>query len=188
MLSTAKKIPYGMKYQERKSLRTSPTGEKYQIEHTPHMGLDGRRKLIKDNPKPIYEMIQASREQCEIERIVKRAMNGDLSVLNAMEGQYIDITGAPSSLAQAQQIIIDAKRKFEELDTETKKKFDNNVEIFIAEAGSKEWLDKMGITEQIELKKQAEAHKAEYEKNLHDAMANLAKGSKTVIVEEGAEA
>lgn len=170
----------------RKAFRT-PTGEKIQIEHTPHMGLDGRRKLVKDNPKPIYEMIQASREQCEIERIVKRALNGDTSVLNAMEGQYIDITGAPSSLAQAQQIIINAKRQFEELDTETKKKFDNNVEIFIAEAGTQEWLDKMGISDQIERAKQAEAHKAEYEKNLHDAMANLAKSSNTEHVTEGGD-
>ena len=157
------------------------------MEHTTHMGLDGRRKLLKDNPKPIYEMIQASREQCEIERIVKRAMQGDMSVLNAMEGQYIDITGAPTSLAQAQQIIINAKYQFENLDVETKKKFDNNVEIFIAEAGTKEWCDKMGITEQLERKAKAEAQKTEYEKNLQDAMANLAKGTIGEHVTEGGD-
>lgn len=177
--------PFRTKYSHRiyfegepwKKAFSTPTGEKIQIEHTPHMGLDGRRKLIKNNPKPIYEIIQASREQCEIERIVKRALNGDTSVLNAMEGQYIDITGAPKSLAQAQQIIINAKYQFENLDAETRKKFDNNVEVFIAEAGTKEWCDKMGITEQLERKALAEAQKTEYEKNLHDAMANLAKGS-----------
>lgn len=173
------KIPFGLKYQERKPKRTSPTGEKIQVEHTPHMGLDGRRKLLKNNPKPIYEMIQASREQCEIERIVKRAMQGDLSVLNAMDGQYIDITGAPASLAHAQQIIINAKEQFNKLDKETKKKFDNNVEIFIATAGSKEWCDIMGITDQIERKKAAEQAQAEYEGNLQKAMANLANGSGT---------
>lgn len=156
----------------------APTGEKIQIEHTPHMGLDGKRKLLKDNPKPIYEMIQASREQCEIDRIVKRAMQGDTSVLNAMEGQYVDITGAPKSLAHAQQIIINAKKQFEELDLETRKLFDNNVEIFIATAGTKEWCDKMGITEKLERQKKAEIAKAEYESNLRGAMANLAKGTK----------
>lgn len=174
-----KSINFGVKYQEKKSTRVSPTGEKIQYEHTPHMGLDGRRKLIKDNPKPIYEMIQASREQCEIERIVKRAMAGDLSVLSAVEGQYIDITGAPSSLAHAQQIIINAKRQFEELPADIKKKFENNPEIFVAEAGSKEWMDKMGITEKLERKKAAQQAKAEYETNLQAAMANLAKGSST---------
>lgn len=178
------KIPFGIKFQERKARRTTPTGEKFQIEHTPHMGLDGRRKLLPDNPKPIYEMIQASREQCEIERIVKRALNGDTSVLSAMEGQYMDITGAPQSLAHAQQIIINAKNQFNELDKETKKKFDNNVEIFIATAGSKEWCDIMGITDQIERKKAAEAAQAEYETNVQAAMANLAKGTKGEEVNE----
>lgn len=173
---TKEKLPYVTKYSE-KTKTSSPTGEKVQIEHTPHMGLDGRRKLLKDNPKPIYEMIQAHREQCEIERIVKRALEGDMSVLNAIEGQYLDITGAPSSLAQAQQIIINAKRDFDALDPETKKKFENNVEIFIAEAGSKEWCDKLGITERIERDAKAKQAQTEYEQNLTQAMANLAKGS-----------
>lgn len=171
-----KKLQFLTKYGEKKTF-SSPTGEKFQVEHTPHMGLDGRRKLIADNPKPIYEMIQASREQCEIERIVKRALNGDTSVLNAIEGQYIDITGAPKSLAHAQQIIINAKNDFDKLDAETKKKFDNNVEIFIAEAGSKEWCDKLGITDRLEREAQAKKAEAEYQQNLTQAMANLAKGS-----------
>lgn len=178
-----KTITFNTKYKGRKDL-WSPTGDKVQYEHTPHMGLDGKRKLIKDNPKPIYEMIQAHREQCEIERIIKRAMNGDMSVLNAIEGQYIDITGAPKSLAHAQQIIINAKNDFEKLDIETKKKFDNNVEVFIATAGSKEWCDKMGITDKLERAQKAVAEKTEYENNLKDAMANLAKGSKTKEVTE----
>ena len=180
----SKTITFGTKYQTRQAKRCTPTGEKYQMEHTPHMGLDGLRKLEKDNPKPIYEMIQASREQCEIERIVKRALNGDVNALNAVEGQYLDITGAPKSLAHAQQIIINAKRDFEKLDTETKKKFDNNVEVFIATAGSKDWLDKMGLTDKLERAQKADAEKTAYEKNLKDAMANLAKGTKTEVKEE----
>lgn len=173
------KIAFETKYGEKKKYK-SPTGAKIQIEHTPHMGLDGKRKLLKDNPKPIYEMIQAHRESCEIERIVKRALDGDLTAINAIEGQYIDITGAPTSLAQAQQIIINAKRDFDQLDAETKKKFENNVEIFIAEAGSKEWCDKLGITDKLEREAKAKADAAEYEKNLTQAMANLAKGNSEI--------
>lgn len=178
-----KKLPYRTKYKTWDKAYHAPAGAKIQMEHTPHMGLDGRRKLVKDNPKPIYEMIQASREQTEIERIVKRALNGDESVLNTIEGQYIDITGAPQSLAHAQQIIINAKNDFDKLDTETKKKFDNNVEIFIATAGTKDWCDKLGITEKMEREEQAAAAKAEFENNLHAAMANLAKGSTTEVTE-----
>ena len=176
-MAEKKVIPFGNKYFGIVSTLKSPIGDKIQMEHTPHMDMDGHRTLIKDNPKPIYEMIQAHKEQCEIDRIVKRALNGDTSVLNAMDGQYIDITGAPQSLAHAQQIIIEAKRQFNELDTDTKAKFENNPEVFVAMAGSKEWCDIMGITEKIEAKKASEAKIAEYENNLHAAMANLAKGS-----------
>lgn len=185
MATKTKELIFRTKYDKRNIAFKAPAGEKIQIEHTPHMGLDGRRKLIKDNPKPIYEMIQASREQTEIDRIVKRALQGDESVLSAVEGQYIDITGAPKSLAHAQQIIINAKNDFEKLDPETRKKFDNNVEVFIASAGTKEWMDKMGLTEKLERAQKADAEKAEYEKNLHDAMANLAKGASTKVAEEG---
>lgn len=179
------KINFITKYGE-KTKSVSPVGAKTQIEHTAHMGLDGKRKLIADNPRPIYEMIQAHREECEIERIVKRALNGDISALNAIEGQYMDITGAPKSLAHAQQIIINAKKDFDKLDPETKKKFDNNVEIFIAEAGSKNWCDKLGLTAKWEAEKNQKEHMAEYEKNVEAAMANLAKGG--LNKEEGVEA
>lgn len=175
----ASKQNFRTKYNKMDYKFSSPTGDKVQMEHTGHIGLDGRRKLIKDNPRPIYEIIQASRDQCEIERIVKRAMEGDTSVLEAMKGQYIDITGAPKSLAQAQQIIINAKNDFDKLDTETKKKFDNNVEIFIATAGTKEWCDKLGITAEIENAKAKEKADAEHEANTRAAMANLAKRTTT---------
>lgn len=179
MATKTKELKFRTKYENGNLAFKAPTGEKTQMEHTPHMGLDGRRKLIKDNPKPIYEIIQASRDECEIERIVKRAMNGDVSVLDAIQGQYIDITGAPKSLAHAQQIIINAKYDFDKLDAETKKKFDNNVEVFIATAGSKEWCDKLGITEKLERQENAKKARAEYETNLQKAMANLAAGTKT---------
>lgn len=183
MNMAATKSKFYTKYETHKKTY-SPRGDKIQMEHTAHMGLDGRRTLVRDNPKPIYEMIQAHRESCEIERIVKRALNGDLSVLNAMDGQYLDITGAPQSLAHAQQIIINAKMQFERLDTETKAKFDNNPEVFVAMAGSDEWCDIMGITEKIEAKKAEEAELAEYEANRKLAMANLAKGMKGEEVDE----
>lgn len=185
----AKKVPFGFKYQIRQAKKNSPTGEKIQIEHRGTIDLNGRRHLIRDVEKPIYEMIQASREQTEIERIVKRALEGDPTVLQAREGQYMDLTEVPQTLAQAQQVIINAKRDFEKLDTETKKLFDNNVEVFIAEAGSKEWMDKMGITAKLEKQQKAKEAKAKFESDMMAGMANLA-GNNAIVqtgVEGGAE-
>lgn len=170
----SKKLPFGFKYQMKEAKHKTPTGLKIQMEHRGEIDLKGRRHLIRDVEKPIYEIIQASREQTEIERIVKRALEGDPTVLQAREGQYTDITEAPKSIAEAQQAIINAKRNFELLDPETKKKFENNVEIFIATAGSKEWLDKMGISAKLEKEKAAAEAKAKFEADMAKGMANLA--------------
>lgn len=178
------KNKFGTKYQTEKEKHYSPMGKRIQMEHTAHMGLDGRRTLIADNPKPIYEMIQAHKDSCDIERIVKRAINGDLSVLNAMDGQYIDITGAPASLAHAQQIIINAKEQFNKLDADTKAKFENNPEVFVATVGTDKWNEIMGINKEIETIKTKNQKKAEFEENLQAAMANLAKGQKGDQVNE----
>lgn len=168
------KIPFGFKYQMKQARHDNPIGSKVVMEHTGHMGLDGKRKLLKDKQVMRYEMIQASREQTEIERIVKRALEGDPTVLNAVTGQYADITGAPKSLAEAQQIMINAKRDFGKLDKETRELFNNNVEEFIAQAGSKEWMDKLGITARLEKEKAVKEAKAKFEKDTAAAMANLA--------------
>lgn len=128
----------------------APVGSKIEIRHRAKMKTDGKRILIPDQEYPIYEIIQAHREETEIERIVKRATEGDISVLNAMNGVYADITDAPSSLAEAQALIIDAKNEFEKMPTEIKEKFNNNSEEYVAEMGTKQWLDKMGITAELE--------------------------------------
>lgn len=128
----------------------APIGAKIEYRHRAKMKTDGKRVLIKDQEYPIYEIIQAHREETEIERIVKRATEGDISALNAMNGVYADITDAPRSLAEAQALIIDAKNEFEKMPTEIKEKFNNNSEEYVAEMGSKIWMDKMGITAELE--------------------------------------
>ena len=83
-----------------------------------------------------------------------------------MKGTYTDITGAPKSLAEAQQMIIDLKQKFEELPKEIRQKFDYNVEQYIAEFGSDSWAEKTGVAEVLK----AEHELIEREKNLSEGI------------------
>lgn len=154
------------------------------MEHEAKMLENGKRILTKTVKKNIYEMIQASREQTEIDRIVRRAMEGDPSVLSYMNGVYADLTDAPTSLAQAQQIMLNAKREYEKLPLDVKEKFHNNYEEYIAKVGSKEWFDKMGITEKQEQQKKAAESKKQFEIDMAQAMKNLA-GQTAVTNMEG---
>lgn len=131
----------------------APVGAKIEMRHRGEMKKDGKRELIKDREYPIYEIIQSHREETEIERIVKRALEGDYTALNAMNGVYADISDAPRSLAEAQAMIINAKNEFYDLPIEIREKFNQNAEEYVAEMGSQAWMDKLGITEQLKTEK-----------------------------------
>lgn len=176
-----KNIKFGMKYHGEKSNISSPTGEKTEIRHEPYITEDGRRILKPTKKVPIYELIQVGREETEIERIVKRAMEGDYNALNAMNGVYTDITDAPQSLAQAQQLIINAKKEFNELPTEIKKEFEYNPEIYVASVGTKDWFDKMGITAAQENQKKLKEAEKKFKADQAKAMENLAANTGQII-------
>lgn len=169
---------YGEKLQN-----SSPTGEKFEMRHRANIGKDGKRELVKDRKVPIYELIQASREECEIENIIKRAVMGDYNALNARQGVYADITGMPQSIAEAQQMIINLKEEFEHLPKDIRAKFENNAEMYVAEFGTERWLDKTGMKEKIEKEALAKAQKTEFDKNLTQAVANLAQGAQITQTE-----
>ena len=163
----------------------APTGEKTEIRHEPEIGKDGKRVLKPTRVVEIYNLIQEGREQTEIQYIMKRAMEGDANVLNAMNGVYADISDAPKSLAEAQQLIINAKREFENLPIEIKRKFNMNPEEYVAQVGTKEWLDAMGVTHKFEELKAIEEENKKLNENTKKAMEQLATGAGTVITQGG---
>lgn len=170
------KLPFRSAYDRRTEDNiSSPTGEKIALEHREEIGLNGKRVLIRDRKVNIYDKIQASRESCEIQTILRRAAEGDMSVLNIVNGQYLDITGAPTSLAQAQQFVIRAKSEFDQLPKEMKNLFNNNAEEYVAEYGTEAWEDKTGIKAAKEAKANAEKAAKLSKENMEKAFENLAK-------------
>ena len=167
----------------RKNLYHCPSGQKVELRHRPCIHKDGRRELIKDREVPIFDQIQSYKDDCEIENIIRRAIEGDYNALNQRKGNYIDITGVPTSLAQAQQMIIEIKQKFNELPKEIKAQFDYNPEVYVAEFGSDSWAEKTGIAEAIKKQQAAAERAAQIDAAAEQAILNLAQGTK--ITQEG---
>lgn len=157
----------------------SDIGEKIEMRHSAHMGTDGRRFLAKDKPVAVWDLIQSHKEECEIENIIRRAVEGDYNALNATSGVFMDITNCPSSIAEAQQYIINAKEEFDKLPKEIKQKFEFNPEIYIAEMGgnTKGWLDKMGYTEAVKLREEKIKRTEKAHEDYLKAIENLAAGT-----------
>lgn len=152
----------------------TPSGEKIVYEHREEIGKDGKRRLIKDKAINLYEYIQSSRESCEIETILRRAREGDPSILNAVNANYLDITDAPSSLAEAQQFVIRTKNEFENLPKEIKFQFDNSAEQYVAQYGTQKWADALGITLKMEEEKKTRTRAAKTQENFEKMVDQIA--------------
>lgn len=151
-----------------------PSGERIELRHRAYIKKNGERILIKDVEKHTFDEIQAQKEQCLIENILKRSMEGDIAALEVMRGQYADITNAPSSLAEAQQAMITLKESFEHLPKDIRKEFDYNYEKYIAEFGSDEWAEKTGVKALIEKEKAAADAAQKLDEDFAKAIHNIA--------------
>ena len=126
-------------------MEATPSGEKEETTFEMKIDQNGHKSIKKSGKTNIYEKIQASYEETKIENIIARAMGGDSSGLMAHEGQYLDITNAPQTLAEAQQSIQAIKNVFDKLPLNIKTKYDMSVEKYIADFGSNRWMEIMGI-------------------------------------------
>lgn len=83
--------------------KSSPTGDGL----VPEFAFDEKGELVETGKHSLYMEIQSHRDECTVETLLARAMNGDLSALNKREGFYGDITSAPSSLSEVSRHLDD---------------------------------------------------------------------------------
>lgn len=117
---------------------TNP-GERMVQQYSPKVMDDGSIVLEESGKMDIYAFIQSFAEQQDVSNIVRRYMNGEIDVLNKVQGQYGDFTTAPKTFAEFQQMRINALALWDSLDVNTRSKFDFDVDKFLSTAGTEEW-------------------------------------------------
>lgn len=105
----------------------------------------GHKELVNTGVTNFYDKIQEQVEDTKIENIIKRATMGDFQALNRNNPLFGDFTNAPTSLADAQNKIIQLENAFEKLPLEIRRAYDHSPEKFIADAGSENFNKLMGI-------------------------------------------
>ena len=87
----------------------------------------------------LYEYIQSFKDSTDINVLLARYKAGDVTALDQVKGQYIDISQAPTSLAEMYSFVKNASEYFNGLPLDVRKAYDFNPASFIADIGSDEW-------------------------------------------------
>lgn len=103
--------------------------------------------LVPTKKRDMYAEIQSWKDSCDINKIVDRYRNGEIDILNQVQGTFGDFSTTPKDLADAYRMARDAEIQFESLPVAIKDKFDNNVYKWLQDVGSDDWLRDMTLTE-----------------------------------------
>lgn len=138
-LTTAREVPK----------EASASGDKIRRTFRWRHDSEGKKELILDEEIDRDAEVQSFLEETKIENIIRRA-TFDPEVAQRLgaslgDGEPVDYTEMPTTLAEAQNLMIQAEQTWDKLPSETKQKFDNDVDKFIHSYGSIEWAKNLGI-------------------------------------------
>lgn len=143
------------------------TGSRYKTEYQPVYDKAGVWHLEPTGKTDIYLDIQSYAMSCDINVIMQRYRNGETDVLSAVQGVYGDVSNVPTNYAELMNMKLEAERLFASLSADVRAKYNNSVEQFMAEIGTRSGLEKLGVTfgEQQQASAPAENAKEEVAKN-----------------------
>lgn len=111
--------------------------------------VSGQIELVEVGIDPWYERIQSYKDMCDVNRIVARYMNGEVDILNQVQGVYADVSAAPSDLASAYRLVKEQELVFDRLPIEVKEKFQNNPYVWMQSAGTDNWMSAMSAQKAV---------------------------------------
>ena len=105
----------------------------------------GQVELKEDGTEDLYAYIQSFAESTDIHSILKRYENGEVDVLEKVQGFYADITEMPHTYAEALQRIADSEKVFMSLPVEVRAKFGHSFSEFLAASQDVDFLERLGV-------------------------------------------
>lgn len=104
----------------------------------------GNVDLEKVGEESIYDLIQSYRDSTDLNKLLQRYRNGEVDVLQRVQGVFGDFSKLPKTYAELLQLQIDAKNLFDSLPIDLQQKF--TFDEFLGKAGSKDWFEKLGVS------------------------------------------
>lgn len=92
---------------------------------------DGKRIVAVASEVSLFDKVQEALPDTLIYNILARYERGDATALNCVQGQYMDVVGMPSTLAEAQQLLINIRNDFDAMPLDVRRRFNNSVDEFV---------------------------------------------------------
>lgn len=105
----------------------------------------GQVELKEDGTEDLYAYIQSFAESTDIHSILRRFQNGEVDVLEKVQGFYGDITEMPHTYAEALQRIADSEKVFMSLPVDVRAKFGHSFSEFLSASQNDDFLDRLGL-------------------------------------------
>lgn len=86
----------------------------------------GNVQLEECGKQSIYDYIQSFKDSVDINILLKKFAAGDVTVLNARQGAFVDCTGMPKTYAEMLNFIHTGEQVFEALPVDERAKFDHS--------------------------------------------------------------
>lgn len=87
---------------------------------------NGDLQLVKTGTENLYDKIQAEAAACDMDNILRRFANGDISVLSQSQGIYADVADAPMHFTDALNMVRSVEDAFGQLPADEREKYDND--------------------------------------------------------------
>ena len=105
----------------------------------------GQVELKENGTEDLYDYIQSFAESTDIHSILRRFENGEVDVLEKVQGFYADITEMPRTYAEALQRIADSEKVFMSLPVDVRAKFNYSFSEFLSASQDADFLDRIGL-------------------------------------------
>lgn len=122
----------------------TPPGHRYQATYSSEVLENGMIELVESGRIDLWALHDAGAESCDINNIVARFQNGDISVLQRVQGSFADVSGLPKDLRGMVELGRSSVGLYDRLPDSVKDKFPS-VDLWISAIGSKEWIEAMSL-------------------------------------------
>lgn len=102
---------------------------------------DGKKlTLVQTGEVDIQDEINAHAPECDMNFILSRLANGDMSALTKKNPLYADFHNLPENFRDMIDIALNSEHHFNALPLEVRKQFDNDYRQWIYRAGTDDWM------------------------------------------------